>query len=177
MNKRQRVLNLLMGMFMMFMAFVLVCIPEDGYELIIAALSIGLVCGGIRSLYFYFTMARHMVGGKRLLYRGVIVLDFGLFTASLSYIPHFYILLYLLGIHMFSGAMDIWSALDAKKLGSDHWRLKLSRGVIDVVIGILCLVFIRQRDTAVYIYCAGLVYNGIMRVLASLRRTAMVYIP
>ena len=73
--------------------------------------------------------------------------------------------------------MDIWSALDAKKLGSDHWRLKLSRGVIDVVIGILCLVFIRQRDTAVYIYCAGLVYNGIMRVLASLRRTAMVYIP
>ena len=176
MSKSQRALNLLVGIFMIPMAILLAYSPGDGYDTIMAVLSIGLLAGGIRSLYYYFTMARHMVDGERSLYIGIIVLDFGIFTASLNEVPYFYVLLYLLGIHLFAGIVDIWAALNSKKLGAASWRLKLSSGLINVIISVLCLVFIGQRNTAVYIYCAGMIYSGIMRIITAFRRTAMVYI-
>lgn len=177
MTNGQRITNFFIGLFMIPAAVLMMISPEYGYDLIIAALCIGLTVGGLRMLWYYFTMARHMVGGKRNLYLGVIVLDFGLFTAGLSYIPGIYIMLYLIGIHMFAGLVDIWAAADSKRLGAASWRLKFSRGVINVIIGITCFAFITHRNTAVYIYCAGMIYNGIMRIITAFRKTAMVFIP
>ena len=151
-------------------------LPEYGYPLIMTVLSVGLIINGFGSLFYFFTMARFMVGGKRSLYIGIIVLDLGLFTVSIADIPRFYIMLYLIGIHAFSGFVEIMAARNAKKLGDDHWKLKFSQGLVNVIIAIICLTFIRTKNTAVYIYCAGMAYSGITKMLAAFRKTAMVYI-
>ena len=73
--------------------------PSEVYGVIILSLGLTLMLSGIRSLVYYFTMAKHMVGGLAVLYRGVIVFDIGLFTLSLVDVPLIFIMLYLAGLH------------------------------------------------------------------------------
>ncbi|MBQ9519463.1 MAG: DUF308 domain-containing protein [Firmicutes bacterium] len=176
MTKAQRIKSFLTGLIIIPIAIVAAWTPEDSYTVIMAVLSISLILSGLRSLGYYFTMARNMVGGKRMLYIGVIVLDFGIFTASITDIPRFYVMLYLLGIHTFAGFVEIFAATNAKKMGAVHWKMRFTQGVVNVIIGLVCLIFIGARTTAVYIYCAGIAYNGVMKIITAFRRTSMVYI-
>ena len=177
MSKSQRIKSFLVGVLAIPTAALLALVPDAGYTLIMAFLSIALIFGGLRLLWYFFTMARFMVGGKRSLYIGVIILDLGLFTASIADIPKIYIMLYLLSIHLFRGAVEILASVNSKTLGAVHWKLKFSQGVINVIVGLACLVFIGAKNVAVYIYCAGMAYNGVMRMITAFRKTAMIYIP
>ena len=60
--------------------FLLYRMGEDGFKLVCMLMSLSLILFGVRNLLFYFTMARHMVNGKAILYVGVIGLDFGIFS-------------------------------------------------------------------------------------------------
>lgn len=133
---------------------------------------------GIRLLIYYFSMARHMVGGKRTLYQAIIVLDLGLFTGSMISMSDYIVTIYLLSIFAFSGVIDILRSLEAKKNGAS-WRMKFITGCISVIMALALVVTgLVQRNTTylVYGYCFTLVYSGIMRIVASFRKTAMVYI-
>ena len=89
----QRVKKVLLGLFMIAMAVGFIFEPSDElYMAVVAILALGLAVEGIKDIVFYFKMARHMVGGKMILIQGVIILDFGLFTASLTDVPKIYIL-------------------------------------------------------------------------------------
>ncbi|MCR5054127.1 MAG: DUF308 domain-containing protein [Lachnospiraceae bacterium] len=176
MSKTQRISSFFTGLLMMAAAVFMTVYPEEGYILIIVILSLGLMIRGIRSIIYYITMGIHMVGGRRSLYSGILILDLGLFTANLSDVPRIYVLLYLLGIHLFSGLVDMLNAMDERKLGAGHWRLKLSSGIVNIFIGLSCLIFIRYANSVVYIYCLGLFYNGIMKMVDAFRKTSMVYI-
>ena len=177
MSKIQRIRTFLLGLITIPLALLMMIFPAFGYPTILIALSLGLMIRGISELWFYFTMARHMVGGRRSLYTGMLVLDLGLFTWSLTDLPRFYILLYLVGIHMFAGLVDILAALDERKLGAAHWRLKLCGGLVNVGIGILCLLLIRSENIAIYIYCLGMLYNAVMRIVTAFRRTSLPALP
>lgn len=133
---------------------------------------------GIRLLIYYFSMARHMVGGKSTLYQAIIVLDLGLFTGSMISMSDYIVTIYLLSIFAFSGVIDILRSLEAKKNGAS-WRMKFITGCISVIMALALVVTgLVQRNTTylVYGYCFTLVYSGIMRIVASFRKTAMVYI-
>ena len=175
MTLRKRIGKILGALLTALCAWLVLKLGESGFMLVSLLLSFGLVIFGVRNLIFYFTMARHMVGGRTMLYRAVIVFDMGMFTLTLTDIPTIYVMLYLIGIHAFSGTIDILLALESKRSES-AWKLGISHGIMDVLIALLCLVFLGSVTVAIYIYSFGLCYSGVMRIIRGVRRTAIVYI-
>ena len=162
---------------MIAVALVLIFNPSDiAYMIILLIMSVALAISGIKDIIFYFTMARHMIGGKMILVQGVIVLDFALLTASLSDVPTIYILLYLIGIHAFSGVVEVLRAMESKKSVEGPWKLKFSHGIINFALAIACLIFIRHSETALIIYSIGLIYSAIVRIFSAFRKTAFILI-
>ena len=173
----QRIRKFLFGILLLFIAIIFLASPGgDTYQVVIGVLAIGLAIKAIKDIVFYFSMARHMVGGKMILFQGVIILDFAIFTASLSQIPKIYILLYLIFINAFSGVVEVLRALEAKRTVEGPWKLKMGHGVINLALAISCLVFIRNENTAMIIYSIGLMYSALMRIISAFRRTTFVTI-
>ena len=175
MTKIQRIWSIFFGLIMVAMGVVLPIYPKYAFAAITILLGLSLFLSGFRQLIYYFTMARHMVGGRTMLYRAVIVFDMGMFTLTLTDIPTIYVMLYLIGIHAFSGTIDILLALESKRSES-AWKLGISHGIMDVLIALLCLAFLGSVTVAIYIYSFGLCYSGVMRIIRGVRRTAIVYI-
>jgi len=162
---------------MIVIALIFIVAPSDeAYVFVIAVLTLGLVIKGIKDIFFYFTMARHMVGGKMILFQGVIVLDFALLTGSLSDVPKIYILFYLVVIHAFSGVVEILRAMEARRTVSGPWKMKFTHGLVDFLLAFSCFIYIRQTHTALIIYSIGLLYSAVMRIANSLRRTTFILI-
>ena len=176
MSGGQRIKNVLIGILIILGAVILIAFPEEGIIITASILSLSLFVYGIKTLIYYITMTRHMVGGRIMLYLAVVVLDLGMFTMMLTNIPKMYIALYLVVVYAFSGAIDILRALEAKKYQAPSWRLSLISGIISVVIAILCIVFIGSTNMIVYLYSAGLIYSAIARIITAFRKTAIVYI-
>lgn len=173
----QRVRSILFGIATFIAAILFIIFPDDGaYGLVIMTLSLGLTIRGLKCIIFYFTMARHMVGGKMILVQGVIILDFALFTGSISDVPKIYILLYLIGIHAFSGVIEVLRAMESKRTVAGHWKLKFSHGLVDFLLAILCMVFIRHQNTSLLIYSLGLLYSSVMRIINAFRKTTFILI-
>ena len=176
MSAVERIKNVLIGLLIILGAVILIFFPEEGFIIIAGILSISLVAYGVKSLVYYLMLARHMVGGRIMLYLAVVVLDLGIFTMMLTKIPRIYIVLYLVVVYAFSVVIDILRALEAKKLQAPSWRFSLISGIINVVIVILCLVFINSTKMIVYLYSGGLIYLAIVRIVNAFRKTAIVYI-
>lgn len=179
MNLHKRIRNIISGILMMLAAVLMPIDPEIGAIVTILILAFTLIVMGVRYIIFYLSMARHMVGGLWPLIVGVILLDFGMVTLSTQTMPSFYILFYLIVAYAFAGVVDVMNALEAKRYHSSHWRLKLSAGVINLIVAIasiICGVVLRSLSYVVMIYCAGLFYAGIMRIITAFQRTSIVYI-
>ena len=176
MSSGQRIKNILIGIAIILGALILIAFPEDGIIITASILSLSLFIYGIKTLIYYVTMARHMVGGRIMLYLAVVVLDLGMFTMMLTNIPKIYIVLYLVVVYAFAGVVSILRALEAKRYQAPMWKLSLISGIINVVIAILCIIFMRSTNMIVYLYCAGLIYSAIVRIVTAFRETAIVYI-
>ena len=175
MTKLQRVKEIVFGLIMIFLAYVMIRFPKEGYEFIIFIFAVYFTAAGIRTIIYYVTMARYMVGGRSSLYNGVILLDLGLLTLELTDVPHYYVLIYLIAIHAFSGAVEVLRALEAKRFGGS-WKLKIGHGVVNIILALICVVFIKYTDLAVIIYCIGLIYSSLLRIISACRRTKFVHI-
>ena len=176
MTRLQKTTNTLTALVMAIAAIILIVEPAYGHVVIVLILSITLMFRGIRSIWYYAVLSRHMVGGLRTLFRGIIVFDAGLLTLALSEVPRIYVILYLSGVYIISGTIDILSALDARRQGSVHYKLKLTLGIINMLVGISCIALVKWVSYVVYIYAAGLIYNAIMRMINVFRKHEMVYI-
>lgn len=173
----QRIRDVLIGLVMLAVAITFLVYPsEDVYTIIVGILAIGLAIAGIRNIIFYFRMARHMIGGKMILIQGAIIFDFAILTGALASVPKIYILLYLFGIHAFSGAVEILRAMEAKGSVGGPWKLKFSHGLVNIALAVACLIYIRNANTAIMIYSIGLIYSAIMRIVNAFRRTSFILI-
>ena len=178
MTSIQRIKKFLSGLFMLLGSLVLVMEPENGYYIIIVLLSISLLMSGLKSLHYYFTMARNMVGGKSILYKALVKTDLGLFTITTITIPKIYLICYLLFSHAFSGVVDMMKAVEDKKIHAP-WRMSFLYGLGNLLIAVAAFTCVLNKSTAlvVDIYSAGLAYSAVMQMAASFRKTAIVYIP
>ena len=171
----QRIKKILFSLCMLAAALFFILNPsDDSYQIVVGILSIGLAIAGIKDIVFYFTMARHMVGGKMILIQGVIIFDFAMITGSLADVPKIYILMYLIGIHAFSGVVEILRAMEARRTVDGPWKIKFSHGIVNIILAIACLIFIRQSNTALIIYSLGLMYSAVVRLFDAFGRTAFV---
>ncbi|MBQ2605190.1 MAG: hypothetical protein II589_09235 [Clostridia bacterium] len=176
MTKLQRIKSFIFGLFMMFGGVLIIAIGSDAASIIMDLLTISLILNGIKTIIYYSRMARFMVGGDQVLIRGLILLDLGAFTGTLYNISHIYIVGYLVGIHAFGGVIDVMHALEAKRLASPSWKFNLFSGIINIILAVTCLVFLRSTTIAVYIYGVGLIYSAFVRIITAFRKTAVVYI-
>ena len=179
MNSLQRIKKFLSGLGMLLGSIILIAEPEDGYYIVATLLSFSLLLAGIKSLVYYFTMARNMVGGKSILYKALVKTDLGLFTITTITIPKIYLICYLLFSHAFSGVVDMMKAVEDKKLHASSWRMSFIYGLGNLLIAVVAFICALNQSTAlvVDIYCIGLAYSGIMQMAASFRKTAIIYIP
>lgn len=179
MNSIQRVRKFLSGLGMLLGSLILMVKPEEGYYIIAILLSLSLMMLGIRSLVFYVTMARNMVGGKSILYRALIFMDLGFFTMTAITIPKIYLVCHLLISHGFSGIVDMLKAYEDKKMEASSWRMSFVYGFGNLLISLAALVCAinRMNWLVVDIYSAGLAYAGVMQMVSAFRRTAIIYIP
>ena len=176
MSKLRRAGRILTGLLMIFGALVVYMYPDDGMLLILAILSVTAMIAGINDILRYFFMSRNMVGGRIILYRGVILLNFGVFGASLATASRVYVALYLAGLYLFSGAVDVMQGVQAKKLGAGQWKLRTSEGVVRILLGAACIVFIGSAKILITLYCLSLLYSALTRIASAFRRTAVIFI-
>ncbi|MBR5766192.1 MAG: DUF308 domain-containing protein [Lachnospiraceae bacterium] len=176
MGKMKRFELILKAVFMILAGIIIVADPENGYQIVTAILCLSLLIYGIRMLIYYLTMARHMVGGRLILFVAVIELDFALFTMTLSDVPKLYVVLYLLAINALSGVIEILRSLESRRGGASTWKLNMTHGIINIAIAVMSLVFIKNTNMLSYMYCLGLFYSAAINVIRALRRTAIVYV-
>ena len=179
MSKLQRFNSVIAGLLMILFGAVLIYIPFIGTDLISIAATVTLLAMGIRNLYYYVTMARHMVGGRRSLFYGIILTDLALCAYMIKSFHPLFILIYLIVIHAVYGITDIMVAVRAIKLKSRSWRIKLLTGIGNLGIGVLAVYFwFTEEDVfkIIYIYALGIAYTGVMRIANAFRRTAVPYI-
>ncbi|MBO6137969.1 MAG: hypothetical protein J6O71_05080 [Lachnospiraceae bacterium] len=175
MGKARRISNILMGA-ALIAAGLFLNFTEDGYLLVMIFLGLLLVFRGLVKLGYYLTMARYMVGGKRILFTAIFLLDLGGFTLTLADIPRVFILLYLLTIYAGSGVIHLLRGIEAKRQQSPAWRRSIVAGASSIIIAALCIIFRGNNKYVVWFFSAGIIYSGVIRIVNSLRKTAIVYI-
>ena len=176
MSKFQRINSFVIGVLMILFCVLLVLDPKNNYIFIVAALAIVMMVGAIKMLWYYFTTAKLMVGGRKILYQGIIYLDLALFTWSLNNVPMIYVILYLVAMNAFAGIVDMGLAINAKKANAPSWKLKFSAGVVELGMAILCLIFIRSTNIVVWVFAIGVAYSGLVKIIDAFRKTEVVYI-
>lgn len=176
MTKWQRIKAILWGLLTLLVAPLLVIDPEVGCAVIVVVLGLSSAIKGVRMLLYFVTMARHMVGGKTILYQGFILLDFGLFTLSIAEIPSRFIMLYLLLGYLFYGLIGVLRAMEIRKQAMGIWRFKLLVGAGDIALGILCLAKLNSVKWAAGIYCLGVIWSALGRIVSACRPNQRVYV-
>ena len=122
MTKLQKLKNASFGIIMIITAIVMAIYPRDAYEYVIAFMAMGFLVSGVAKLGYYFTMARYMVGGRSILYSAVIILDFGMLILGFTSLPGIYLAFYLGVMHLISGGVDLYNAIEAKRLSAPSWK-------------------------------------------------------
>ena len=171
----QKLKNILLAVSMIIIGVAMLFYGEKAYMAIIGVVSLVLEVMGLRKLIFYFSMARYMVGGRNILFRGILLFDFGIFTGSLVWVPKGYILMYLAGTLAFSGLVNIISAIEAKRIESS-WKFKTFQGSIKILIAISCLIFTRSEVRVVDICAIGFILSAVMSIANTFRRQQVVTI-
>ena len=175
MTKIQRIKSVLFALLMILAALLIFLMTEDGYKLITLMIWVSLTLSALRQLVYYFSMARHMVGGRLVLYKAIIFLDLALFTRAVIRIPRAYVLIYLSVLFGFAGLVDVLHSLESRRVGGS-WRFNLSHGILNIILAGICLFFIRTGRLVEVIYGISLISSAILRIISATRRTAVVYI-
>lgn len=171
----QKLKNVLSAVFMILIGMEMLIFWEKAYMIIIGVFSLTLEIMGISKIIFYFSMARYMVGGRNILFRGILFFDFGIFTGSLVWVPKGYVLVYLAGTLAFSGVVNIIGASEAKRIESS-WRFKTFQGIVKILFAISCLIFLRSEVRVVDICAIGFILSALMSIASTFRRHQVITI-
>ena len=171
----KRILNIAMAVVMACCAFWVFFDRENGYLLVVTILEIGLLVLGIQQLVYYFTMARHMVDGLKVFYKGVLLVDAGIFAICLGSLPRTFAMVYLLAAFGAAGGIGIVRSFEMKGLGA-KWKPKFASGVIEVLIALACVVFVNSNAVFSCVFAVGLLYLAVEKVATAFQKTAIVYV-
>ena len=175
MKLHKRILHILIGLGLILVAVLLGLLGEAGPEVIALILGISMIAYGIRCFIAYFTKYRHMVGGRSQLYNGILTLDLGLLMISTFSKYTFVILLYLLGIRLLTGGIDLMRSLESKKNGSP-WVIKMISAFISLATVILGIIYFGDPEIVVDIYCISLLISAIEHFITAFRKSKAVTI-
>ncbi|MBO6093338.1 MAG: hypothetical protein J6S50_01245 [Oscillospiraceae bacterium] len=179
MTNMQRIKKVLAAILMILCSCIVIRYPEEGFYLVAVIFCVSLLLYGIRTLLYYLTMARHMVGGKSILYFGIIVFDLGIFILTTVNDPKFFIVIYLFVFYGFSGIMAVLQAFETKRFDSPSWKWILIEGIANTAVAILAVIaglFLRSSVDISYLYAACLFYSAFIQLSTAFRKTAIIFI-
>ena len=176
MTKWQRIKSVLSGLVMIPTAALLSYFPEYGLVFIVLIIGVSAAVRGIGKLVYYFSMARYMVGGKNLLFQGIIYLDFGIFTIGFADIPARYIMIFLLIGYVFYGLIDIMRAMEIRRRSTNGWRFKFALGLGNLALAIICIAQMNSTRMTVYIYSLGMLFSAVGKIITAFRKSALIYV-
>ncbi len=176
MSKTKRVINVLEAILMIQMALILMLVPEEAFKLIAILVGLILTVYGLKYIIYYLTHAQHMTGGKRLLLVGLILFDAGTFAMVIYDRAKVLMVGYIVAVHLVASVLNFARAYSNKGDGNPAWKIDLAQGIGNFIQVVLCLVFINHVEIPVYIYCLGVIYSAVLKIIASFRRTAIVYV-
>ena len=179
MTRFGRVMNAISALFMIAVAVLMFFLDAiHGLKLVMIVVQAGMTLRGLQAIVYYFSMARHMVGGKNVLFRGMIFLDLGVLAGTIFEHPTAYILIYISALHIFTGAVSALRANESRKIGSS-WRLKMAYGITNIALAlivVICGIAFGRLSIAVWVYSVGLIYSSVLNIISSFRKTEIVYI-
>lgn len=176
MTRIQKIQSIIMAVLMIVFAGLILIYPEFGYPIISLLLIVTLTAAGIRELVYYLTMAKHMVSGKTVLYRAMILCDLALFTNSLRSLPRTYLLVYLAVLFGFSGLVDVLGGLETRRMGGGKWKMQMFIGLVGVFAAFAIVLFHRDGRMAEILYAFSLINSAVLRIISAFRQTGIVYI-
>ncbi len=179
MTKMQRIKKILHGLLLLICSVQIFADPELGFGIVALILSLSLLLYSIRTFFYYLTMARHMVGGKSILYTGVIIFDLAVFIISMVDNPTLFIIVYLLGVHTFTGAVDILNALEERRYQASSWRRNMISGIANIAVAVSSVIagmVVHSEKSLVYLYAICLLYTACFHIFEAFRKTAIIYI-
>jgi len=175
MRINKRILHILIGLGLILVAILLISLEESSPWIIALILGISLLIYGIRCFAAFFTKFRYVVGGRNQLYIGIFNLDLGLLMLTSYSASTFLSLLYLLGVRLLTGGIDLMRALESRKKQAP-WIIKLLSAIISLVTVILGVIFFRDPATVVTIYCIGLGISAVEHFITAFRKSHAVMI-
>ena len=179
MSRFGRILNAIAALFMIAIAVLVFFMDAiHGLKLVLIIIQTGMTLRGMQAMIYYFSMARHMVGGKNVLFRGMIFLDLGVLAGTIFEHPAVYTLIYISLLHIFTGVVSALRANESRKIGTS-WRLKMAYGITNMLLAVIVVIYgiaFGRLGIAVWVYGIGLIYSSILRIISSFRRTEIVYI-
>ncbi len=175
MGKIKRFFNLIIAALMILICIVVILEQRLGILFVALFFAFYMIIKGARLLQYYLTMARHMVGGHGIIYKAIIYLDLGLFMLTVADTPEIYVILYIVIYMMIGACLDIVSALEAKKQGGS-WKLKLGFGICLAGIAAVSGLMINVVGVGVFVVCIYYGVSAVSRIVATFKKTAIVYI-
>ena len=179
MTKLRRIVYFLTGILTILGSIILFSFGSNGMVFIMLIVSIFLIGFGVKKLHYYSSMARHMVGGKRTLYLGLISFDFGLFTLSLSDDHPIYPIIYLTAFFIVTGAIDFLKAFEEKKYKAPGWQFRLVISEFTILLGIGTIIIgliYKESDLIITLFSIIMAYSGVNRIIKAFRKSDVVYI-
>ncbi|MCR5627794.1 MAG: DUF308 domain-containing protein [Lachnospiraceae bacterium] len=175
MSNMKRVGNIFIGILMIVFAVILF-IYADAYRFVATTMAVVLMVFGIGQLIYFIDMARMMVGGFKVLVSAIFMIDMGAFTFSITDMPKFFVMMYLLIVYGFTGALHILRALESKRERSS-WKFNMTHGVTDIILAVLCAItFWHYSYLVAGMFSLSIIYSGIMRIISAFRKTTLVYV-
>lgn len=175
MTKTQKILNILSGLFMILLGGLIITGGEKMYLVILLIVLVLLFINGVRQIIYYFTMACNMVGGRKILYNGMLSLIISLSIFAMDEMPSQVFMIYLIGMLGFSGIVDVFNAVEARRI-KGRWKLKMITGIVTILFAAACFLFLNKPSVVVFIYGGTMIYNGIMKIVSAVRPNELISI-
>lgn len=175
MGSMQRAGHFVLGLIMLICSVLLLVLPNEGMKVVVVVLGFSLLVYGIQKIVFYLRMARHMVGGLSTLFVGIIAIDAGAFTFTLSDQPQFPIVIYLVSYYGYMGVVNLLRFSEGKRLGT-AWVKSLIHGILSLVLVVAGIASMGSTDILVVIVAIALVYSALRHMSWAFRRTDVIFI-
>ena len=171
-----RIWHFALGIGMILASIVLLLDPQDGCYVIVLLLDIVLIAAGTRLIVYYITMARFMVDSEGILYKAIILLDFGMFIFNLDDFPMHAVMFYLIGIFGATGFIRLLKVFEVKRSGGKFWHVTFFVGIGRILIAIASLFFLDSVMMMSVLYCVGLLNTAVSHIISAFRPTAVAYV-
>ena len=179
MSKISRIFNFLKSFLMIAIGAIILLVEDHETSYFVVCIILGTIITvyGIKKLFFYFSSAMHMVDGGRVFISGFIYFDLGLLSFLVLLVNQTVAMLYLVGVLILLGAIDILRCVEIKRNDSKRWIIKLIKGVATIAAGIVCLVFSSSVEVALLVFSITWIVLGVYGIITSFTKSAVTYIP